>query len=330
MNNIKWLLNLLLFQFLFFADDDGGGGGDDGDLLDLDGDDNDSDDNDNDSNDDAPPGDDDPDDIKESIYGELEVKWPDNTPDEIKNDPMYKPFVDKEGNVNVANLLKSYGQTKKSFGSKVAVPSEHATEEEWADFYEKVAKLPKELDKYSVDKPEGSQLSDEDFNALKAELHKAKVPASKATELIAHLEKQSLDAHNSMVKKAGEKLKEEQEALKEEWGEAYKPNLKRASSLIKELGDADFKKYVKDSGLISDVKFVKFLVKMADEMGSESTPPEGGGGNGPGFMTPAQASVKINEIRGDGNHPYNNKNHPGHEDAVKEVMRLYQLKNPKK
>ena len=40
------------------------------------------------------------------------------------------------------------------------------------------------------------------------------------------------------------------------------------------------------------------------------------------------AKKKINEIRGDSKHPYNLENHPSHNDAVKEMTRLYSTAYP--
>jgi len=330
MNIIKWLSNLLLFQFLMFAADDDGGGS--GDIMNLDGDDDggsDDGDKDSDSDGDSDGGDDDSSDDKESIYGGLDVKWPEGTPDELKNIPTLKPFVDKEGNVNVSNLLKSYVDTKKSFGNKIAIPSEHATDDEWADFYEKVAGHPKELEKYGVTRAEDSKISQEFFDTIKSQLHASKVPAAKAQDFIKALEEQSVNFQEGINKDIQKRVEEEHKALRDEWGQAFDQNAKAASRVIIEYGDDDFKQYVKDSGLTSDAKFTKFLLAVSNELNSEAPDRGSKGINNPGFLTPGDASVKINEIRGDKSHPFNDKTHPGHQDAVDEMMKLYTMKNSK-
>jgi hypothetical protein len=317
-----------------FADGDDGGGS--GDLLDLDGGSDDGDkggdddgDKGDDSDGDSDDGDDDSSDHKESIYGPLEVKWPEGTPDELKNIPTLKPFVNKEGEVNVANLLKSYVDTKKSFGNKIAIPSEHATDDEWADFYEKVAGHPKEIDKYEVTRPEESKISPEFFESIKAKLHASKVPAAQANEFFKSLEEESVKFQSDMDAGMKKKMDEEVQGLKKEWGAAFDQNAKAASSVVIEYGDDEFKQYAKDSGLTSDVKFTKFLLSISNELNSEAPDRGTKGNNNAGFLTPGDAVVKINEMRGDAKHPFNDKNHPSHNDAVEEMKKLYEMKNAK-
>ena len=329
---IKWVLNLMLFQFMMFADGEEGGGSD---ILDLDGDTGrekdgggDEGDKGSDSDSDSSGGDNDSSDRSESIY-DIDVKWPEGTPDELKNIPTLKPFVNKEGEVNVANLLKSYVDTKKSFGNKVAVPSEHASEDEWADFYEKVAGHPKEIAKYEVTRPEESKISQELFDTMKGKLHAAKVPAAQAMDFFKSIEEESVAIQKNMDTGMAAKVKEEHDALRSEWGQAFEQNAKAASSVIIEYGDDDFKQYAKDSGLTSDAKFTKFLLAVSNELNSEAVDRGTRGNNNPGFLTPGDASVKINEMRGDAKHPYNDRNHPGHGDAVNEMKKLYEMKNAK-
>lgn len=310
---------------MFAGEDDGGGNND---IMDLDGGPDDGN-QDSDSDDNNSDGDDDSSDHSESIYGDLEVKWPEGTADDLKNIPALKPFVGKEGEVNVANLLKSYVDTKKSFGNKIAIPSEHASEDEWADFYEKVAGHPKDIEKYEVTRGEESKISQTFFDSIKAKLHASKVPAAQAQEFFKSLEEESVAFQADMEKHASDRIAKEHQELKTEWGQAFEQNAKAASAVIIEYGDDEFKNYVKESGLISDAKFTKFLLSVSKELNSEATDHNARGTGNAGFLTPGDASVKINEMRGDSKHPYNNRSHPGHLDAVAEMKKLYEMKNAK-
>ena len=40
----------------------------------------------------------------ESIYGDLEVKWPEGFSDDLKNEPSLKPFVKADGTIDFGNL----------------------------------------------------------------------------------------------------------------------------------------------------------------------------------------------------------------------------------
>lgn len=307
-------LQLMIFQFMFFADDPGlidlGGGGDPDPSPDPD----------------PTPNPDPTPDPGESIYGGLEVKWPENTPEEFKNDPMYKPFVDgKTGEVNLINLMKSYGTTKKSFGNKIAIPSEHATKEEWDEFYQKTQKYDADIEKYGVERGEESKISEDFFKGIKEKLHAARVPAAQATELMSYLEEQSVEVQSGLQAKQAEKIEADIKGLKTEWGAAFEDNIKVVSNLLVENASDDFKEYAKQTGLVNDVQFTKLMYQMAQELNGEATPGDTKA-RPSGALDPEEAQTQINAIYGDKNDPYHNRNHPSYADRQKHVQKLFAMK----
>ena len=51
--------------------------------------------------------------------------------------------------------------------------------------------------------------------------------------------------------------------------------------------------------------------------------------NGTSVLTPAEAAIRLSEIRNNPKHPYNNPSDPAHEAARKTVRGLYEMKDPK-
>jgi hypothetical protein len=117
------------------------------------------------------------------------------------------------------------------------------------------------------------------------------------------------------------KVSEAKKLLESEWGDAYKPNIQKATNVIKEFGGDEMLEYVKATGYGSDPKFMQFLVKIAGStMGEDDIDPSGGNN---GAMTMEQVDEKINAAFSD--KAYTDPHHPDHKRKVDEVQKLFQL-----
>jgi predicted lactoylglutathione lyase len=260
-----------------------------------------------------------------SIYGDLEVKWPEGIDDSLKNEHSIKPFVDKEGNLNTANLLKSYVMTKKKIGeNKVSIPGENATEEEINEFYEKIG-YKANPDEYQIEKQEEDVLQEDFLNKFKDFAHKNKVPVKTANEMANFLREVSKEGVEQQQQLQQKQIAEQVDGLKQEWGKAFDYKVGLAKRVLNEVvKDEAVLEAMQDPSIGSNPAIIKTLSKIGESLFKEDS---FDGVSKPQYSTtPQEATTKINEIMGDTSHPYHNRNHPGHKDAIQQMMKLFEIK----
>lgn len=261
-----------------------------------------------------------------SIYGELEVKWPEGLDDGLKNEHSIKPFVDKEGNVNYSNLMKSYVMTKKKVGSdRVAVPNEHSTEQEVNEFYEKLG-YKSNLEEYEIGKEENDVLGEEFLNEFKEFAHKSKMPLKQANQMAAFLREKGKAGMEQEAKLTQQKINEGVEGLKQEWSNAFDFRIGLAQRVLKDVvADESILEALQDPTIGSNPVVIKALAKIGEKLFKEDS--FSGQSNSNYRQTPDEAMEEINRIKGDMSGPYWDKSHPGHADAVKKMNKLFDIKN---
>lgn len=246
--------------------------------------------------------------------------WKDSLPDDLKADPSLSSILD------IQSLAKSYVHGQKMIGKdKIIIPDKFATEEDWQKVYQKLG-LPESPDKYEFKAPEGM---DEDFvKGFKELAVKNGILPKQADKLFefynSHVEKviSTNEAENKRV------FEESVNGLKKEWGQAFDRKLQAASGLFNQIADEDSKKVFNETGIGNNPSVIKLFAKIAEQMGEDKFVQA----NNLGSMgvTPAEAQQKINEIYGNKDHPYYNKSHPSHRDALNEMTKLFEAISAKK
>jgi hypothetical protein len=119
-------------------------------------------------------------------------------------------------------------------------------------------------------------------------------------------------------------------AIKTQWGQAFDKNLAVSRKVVTEFSKEipELSELVKDPALGSNPALLKFLAKVGETLWKEDAF-KGGDPAASNAYTPADAKRAINTIMGNKEHPYWNKSHPGHRDAVKEVQELMGYTMPK-
>jgi hypothetical protein len=246
--------------------------------------------------------------------GGAQATWRDSLPDDIKADPSLQAFTD------VAGLAKSYLHTKAHVGKKgVIVPTDKSSDEEWAQFYDQIGR-PAE-DKYAVTPPKDVPVNDELVKKFQKTARDAGLLPKQAQKLLEWFagEEQGMAASKTLASQA--KSKEQIEALKKEWGDAFDQEKGRANAILNEVGGDELKAFVKENGLQGSVPLVKFLNKVAKMLPAEhQLRGDGGGGQ---KQTPAEIQAEIDKVMGNTSHPYFNRNHAEHKGAVTMVEGLY-------
>jgi hypothetical protein len=240
--------------------------------------------------------------------------WKDSLPDDLKADPSLSSIMD------IQSLAKSYVHGQKMIGKdKIIIPDKFATDEDWNKVYQKLG-LPESPDKYDIKIPEGM---DEDFvKGFKEIAVKNGILPRQADKLFefynSHVEK-VISTNEAENKKFFE---ESVNGLKKEWGQAYERKLQAASGLFNQIADEESKKVFNESGIGNNPVVIKMFAKLAEQMGEDKFV----NANNLGSMglTPSEAQQKINEIYGNKDHPYYNKSHPSHKDALNEMTKLFE------
>lgn len=239
-------------------------------------------------------------------------EWKSFLPEDIKEDPALGAIK------TVDNLAKSYVHSQRMLGAdRVVVPSKHATPEEWKEFHRKVG-VPDNLEEYSVDN--SKSLEKEFFDDFRKTAHEAGMLPSQAQKVFDWYARSAEQASTNDE----EKFKSDQEKsvreLKTEWGTAYDQKVKRAQAAVNHFGDNDLVTYLDETGLGNNPKLIKAFSKMGESLTEDQFK---GNVKGELGFTPDEAQKKLNDIFANKEHPYFDKSHPNHKNALQEVQTLF-------
>lgn len=240
--------------------------------------------------------------------------WKEALPEDLKADPSLSSIMD------IQSLAKSYIHGQKMIGrDKIVIPDKFATDEDWSKVYQKLG-VPESADKYEFKVPEGM---DEDFvKGFKDLAVKNGILPKQADKLFefynSHVDKviSNNEAENKRI------FEESVNGLKKEWGQGYERKLQAASGLFNQIADEESKKVFNESGLGNNPVVIKMFAKLAEQMGEDKF--VNANNIGSVGLTPSEAQQKINDIYGNKDHPYYNKSHPSHKDALNEMTKLFE------
>jgi len=222
----------------------------------------------------------------------------------------------------VGEAMKGYNEVSKLVGAKgVIVPSDKSTPEEWDKFYNSLGR-PEKPEEYKFSPIEGLhpelKMSPESDAEFKAIFHKRGLNAKQADGLY----KDYLNLVSQLLIKRDEQtLAQKQEAekkLRSEWLGDFNGNLAKVQGLIAKHGGT-----AEDFGDLGNRPGVLRVLANIAKKFSEDTFVRGS-------ETPSEAvdaKKKLNDILLNKEHPYW-KQGVGHDDAVREVMRLQEICTP--
>lgn len=259
-----------------------------------------------------------------------EIRWPEGLDETLRGESMFKPFIQKDtGDIHYGNLMKSYYHAQKAVGrDKVAVLREDSTPEEVNEFYQKALGVDPHPANY---KPEFNKEKVNLFNEpllekFRQKAHELKLPPKAAAQMAEFFNEQMSESVNTINQRNQQQIQEGFKGLEQEWGEAYNQRVTAAKRFIQDYADDNFKKHLAESGLASDPGIFRFFGELATKFYGEGKVPKDSAGTGD-IYTPSEASSRINEIMADRKHAYHNSKDPRYQDAIKEVKRLFQMKN---
>jgi hypothetical protein len=215
-----------------------------------------------------------------------------------------------------AEAIKEFTEKLLKVDGVVKTPGAEAKPEEVAAFYNKLGR-PEKPDGYTVKPIEG----DNDFELIRDTVHKLGLSNKQFTDYYADRAK---FMKNLQTEGEAQAVKWNDQ-LKQKYGAEYKDVVTRAGNILEKLAEPELMEQLKTSGLIQSPGLINMMSKLADEL-DDDTVSSLFKGKAP---TPVQhkgtAQAQVDEIRANKEHPYHDRNAPGHAEAVENVSRLYKI-----
>jgi hypothetical protein len=221
------------------------------------------------------------------------------------------------------DVVKSYHHAQKMIGAdKVVIPNKNSSPDEWKNYYAKVGH-PTSLEEFKVELPK--TLDDQEFKSnLMNKALELNMRPDQLSSVVDMMEKYYDSEAQKYEQQEQAKIQQGSESLLKEWGEAgFKKNIAGAQRVIKHFGGDEALKQVLESPLANDVSFIKLMAKIGEKLTSEdSFTLEVTSRFG---MTKDEASRKINEVYGKGDHPYFNPQHAQHKEAMNDMLKWQEI-----
>ena len=265
--------------------------------------------------------------------------WRDALPEELKGNESLSAFED------ITGLAKSFIETKAMVGNGLRVPSDDASDEQKADFLNKVLDkapnlmrrpnfedteqsveffrtlgMPEEASGYEAAKYEEMAFDETREGLLRGLAHEAGL----TTKQYKAMSEGMLKFDHDMVASGEGKTSEEMSSLRQEWGMTWDERRALANKVRETFFD-----FIPEQQM--DAKTIKALHAIGAQLGSGDS--KGGLGDhrdesGEGKMTPADALARIDEIMMNREHAYWTSDHPGHQAAINDMIELRKMADP--
>ena len=230
---------------------------------------------------------------------------------EFASEPSLKNMKDMN------SLVKSFIHAQKSIGSdKIVIPRKDATPEQWKEVYTKLGLPSKE--EYKITKGVKAILDDTFYAKVSEVGHELGILPHQMNAFVQKIEEDAMSKREAHLNSLKTSQEEAVANLKKEWGDSFDAKIFNAKEVIKKFGSEEDIKFIQESGLSNDPRFVKFVEKIGSTM-KEAKIIEGKDSNN----SPADYKADLDSIMKDKNHPYWNKDHIGHEAAKKQVSELF-------
>ena len=249
------------------------------------------------------------------------VDWKNSLPDDVRTDPSLADIKD------IGGLAKSYIHSQKMVGTdKIALPTENATPEEMAAFYDRLGR-PKEYEFTKAELPEGMNYNEDMEKQMKAMMHESGLTNKQANTLYNGYMQYMGAQYSEQTAQAEGQKQEWYKTLQKDLGKAFDQEVDLSQRAARELGGEDFLSWLDTTGQGNNPMFVKMFAKVGKMMAESGAEP----GKPQSFeMTPDSAMQEIARLQRDPNfmNQYTNKEADGHTEAVKKYGRLFEYAYP--
>lgn len=246
--------------------------------------------------------------------------WRSSLPKELQAEPSLSSFKD------IGALAQSYVHAQRLVGAdKIPAPQKNWTPEQWSEHYERLGR-PKTADAYSFPKdyqlPEGMKVDDVQLKTARETFHKIGLSSQQAEAVLA-LYGDTLKAGTSAAEgMRATAMRETREAMEKEWKTETQLKLGLAQAALKKYGGEELVAYLDETGLGNNFALIKAFAAIGERISED-----GVGGAGLVLPTALSAQAELARLNTDAEFQkaLNDKNHPGHKNAVDKRISLFKL-----
>jgi len=256
-----------------------------------------------------------------------ETQTPETTTQSNFQDLIPESFKEEKSLQNFKNMedfVKSYLHSQKLVGAnKIPVPNKHATDEDWAEVYNKLGR-PETPDGYEYSFKE-DEIDQEQLKGFNETAHKLGLLPKQAESLIKYYNEMNAAQLAQSEEQADVKQMETEAELKKEYGPQFHKRLDQAKKLATNSLGEDFlnNTILKDGSRLGDnLNIIKAFSELADKLSEDEIVK----GEGSSYMTANEIEKEIAELTEPGS-AYWDKTHPNHQRSVEEVYKLRQSLN---
>lgn len=166
----------------------------------------------------------------------------------------------------VESLAKSYTELESEFGRRVRIPSQDASSEEWAKYFDRVGR-PKTADDYAIDR---GRTDDALVRQFKAKAYEAGLTVDQAEKVFGVLRDATEGGQKLQAERYTARMKEADAMLRKEYGPQYDGKVADARKAYDILFDTQTKADIAESGLASNPRFIKVLAELGPQIKGDS------------------------------------------------------------
>lgn len=251
----------------------------------------------------------------QEVATEAPVRFVDTLDESLRSNPSLQNFPDANA------LAKSYVHARSHIGAdKIVKPQGNWTEDQYNQFYAETGR-PETANDYDI-KIDVDNLGEGVWDSFRTAAHGAGLNSNQAQKIAEFFENSvsmSNDEHYNYADQVNEATRQE---LQQEFGQALEQKIKLGFAAAERYIDTDLFETVElaDGRMLGDhPDIVRMFAAIASDIGEDTLAGEAT----ELIMTPAEAMALAKEKMAEA--VYQDKFHPAHDEAVKEVQRLFEL-----
>ncbi len=232
---------------------------------------------------------------------------------------------------NARELVKSFIHSQKLTGhDKIVLPGKDATDEDWANVYNKLGR-PKEAADYGLKAREGISedlVSQEGVDAYSQFAHKAGLTTKQANDSLNFFTDMQVAVQEADNQATIDRNTSNIDSLKADFGNAFETNIGIVSSFLSNIeGGDEFRSTLNEAKLGTSPVVIKTLLKLASAFGEDRLEGMDKMNTLHGSsLTPEAAAAELHEL--DKNEGLYNKNHVDHQKLVARRAQLLRDMHP--
>ena len=245
----------------------------------------------------------------------------DALPDDLKTYPGLAKFKADKPEESFASALRSYVNLEKMKGNMVTVPDEKTDPETAKAFWSKMGVPESPTDYAPPAVPEGFTIDKGLAEGFMKVAHEAKLPKAAAEKLMNWYIQGEVQKLQDFAQTQQQAMEKGMKELRSKWGAAADHNVALAQQVVGDFGVEGLKEALEETGAGNHPAIIAFLAKVGGYLAEDSviTAPQVG-------QSKSDVETALKKIMADIKHPFwQDKNAPGHAEAVQEVKRLNEL-----